>query len=102
MSEWMKKVDTYAAALEENAKLKAEVARLNKLLDAAACDKCERKTVDDQRKLIQELQKVYHVAQAVLTGLNVGDVQKESGLHQLLRKTQIEYREFLAQKEGGA
>lgn len=46
---------------------------------------------------------VIHWAQAVLTALNVGDVKKDSLLHEKLREIMIAYREALEshEKEGG-
>ena len=44
------------------------------------------------KEQLTEAEEVTHWAQAVLTALNVGDVQKDSLLHEKLRKVMIGYR----------
>lgn len=51
---------------------------------------------DTANERIKHLTEVMHWAQAVLTALNVGDVQKDSGLHLKLREVMIAYREAIA------
>jgi hypothetical protein len=48
---------------------------------------------DEARKRADAAEEVAHWAQAVLTGLNVGDVQSGSKLHLKLREVMIAYRE---------
>jgi hypothetical protein len=43
---------------------------------------------------IEQLEEVMHWAQAMLTALNVGDIQSESLLHKKLREVMIHYREI--------
>lgn len=61
----------------------------------------EKAAFDALQARVEELKEVYGWAQAVLTALNVGDVQKESLLHKKLREVLIQYRETLAKTEGG-
>jgi len=44
-----------------------------------------------------ELDEVVQIAQAILTALNVGDVQKDSKLHLKLREVMIAYRKKAGQ-----
>ena len=78
---------TLAAALQE---LNGENDALKSERDAAKKQLAVREV---ERKRLAE---VYHWAQALLTALNTGDVQKESLIHKKLRQALIEYRAALS------
>jgi len=100
--ELVKRTAAALTALEtENAELRAEVDAAHTLVRInEACRESAEKECDTLKAEVERLRaatsaeavKVIEWAQAVLTALNVGDVQRESLIHKKLREVMIAYR----------
>ena len=89
--------DKLAAANASIADLRADVGSLRDKLGARNEEvEALKEQLAARESECKRLTEVYHWAQALLTALNTGDVQKESLIHKKLRQVLIEYRAALS------
>ena len=89
--------DKLAAANASIADLRADVGSLrDKLGERNEEVESLKEQLASRESECKRLTEVYHWAQALLTALNTGDVQKESLIHKKLRQVLIEYRAALS------